>query len=601
MLSRIGMRPLLSLRKRATPLGRTLPSTCLPTFAQLSTAAVRSEEEEQFQAIRDFWKSWKFKPTPPPPKSDGDGASSQCFEIGVRKRLFLTTAEQKESLRRLLDMGVKTSQADVVPSIVVKNLCIAYLSMEKEAKTAFLSVIASELSQDRDEIQASLESAQQALRENRSPEALRRCIAGIQHSISPRYEHLINKVISFEWGMKFLIDMRADVLSMIDDTKKQADTPSDPFLSVSLRQLDDSLKGKLAEFFRVGFLHLSKIGWDSPALLMEKLMKYEAVHPIHNFAAMKQRLGYGRRCYAFFHPSMKDEPLVFVQVALCPTIPGSIQSILQQSTHDPDVQLPLCPENPSKLDGIVQRLLDNSSASTPSDGGYSTPVPKGFPSLSCEEEDAKVATFYSISSTQKGLKGVEMGNLLIKRVVKELQNELPHVNTFCTLSPIPGFGKWLRRMATLSHPGDRHPFLDSITALPAFQHARDIMSSKGIEPSNLWDVVLYAEKLGSSGSQESRKVGELVETLCAHYLINEKRRGKALDPVANFHVRNGAEVHKLHFLGDVSPAGWKQSSSMMVNYLYRMDSIEENHLQYVMDGRIATGGSVAHLAAQISC
>jgi malonyl-CoA decarboxylase len=282
--------------------------------------------------------------------------------------------------------------------------------------------------------------------------------------------------------------------------------------------LEQDLRSLLASWFDIGFLELQRITWESPAALLEKLISYEAVHTIQSWADLKNRLEADRRCFAFFHPRMPHEPLIFVEVALVDGIAANVQKLLDE--HAP--------------------LTDPGSADS--------------------------AIFYSISNCQKGLAGISFGNFLIKRVADELKGELPKLRNFATLSPIPGFRKWLDRQGE-----DIEPRLAEILSNPEW-HLDEALAKEAREP---------------------------LSRLCAKYLLLEKdRRGRALDPVAHFHLSNGARVERLNWLGDTSPNGLRQSAGMMVNYLYKLADVEANHEAYTGEGRLAASPGLRNLAGK---
>jgi malonyl-CoA decarboxylase len=304
-------------------------------------------------------------------------------------------------------------------------------------------------------------------------------------------------------GVKFLVDMRAD---LIPET-------GDPLLA----DLEDDLKTLLASWFDYGFLKLERITWDAPASLLERLASYEAVHEMRGWADLKNRLDSDRRCYAFFHPAMPREPLIFIEVALMNTLPAA-----------------------------VAPLLDSAA-------------PVGDPS------EASVAVFYSISNCQRGLDGLSFGNALIKRVAAEIAAALPSIKRFGTLSPIPGFRNWLNG-AYANSTGAESLLL---TALNGRRWHRD--------------------------AELTTALCEPLLRLCSHYLLEERRpNNRALDPVADFHLSNGASIERLNWMGDVSRRGLIESAGMMVNYLYRLDRIETNQSAY-RSGNIEAASAVAQL------
>jgi malonyl-CoA decarboxylase len=295
---------------------------------------------------------------------------------------------------------------------------------------------------------------------------------------------------------------------------------------VRLRALDKDMRRLLMSWFDIGFLEMRRITWEAPAALLERLIEYEAVHEILSWTDLKNRLGSDRRCYAFFHPSMPDEPLIFVQVALV-----------------------------SKLSDNVQVLLD-----------VDAPV--------VDEGDANTAIFYSITNTQAGLKGVSLGDFLIKRVVSHVMRDLPGVKTFSTLSPIPGFMAYLN-----ARPDDQ--------LLTAAEQA--VLES--VAPNADFKTILSDPQWSHDDAICTALKGPL-SRLCAQYLVEEKRAGRSLDPVANFHLNNGANLERINWLADRSDKGMRDSAGMMVNYLYQLKLIESNHEAYRETGTIKISSAV---------
>ena len=304
-----------------------------------------------------------------------------------------------------------------------------------------------------------------------------------------------------------------------------------------LRGLESDLKQILSSWFDIGFLDLVEITWNSPAALLEKLIEYEAVHKIRSWEDLKNRMDSDRRVYAFFHSKMPMEPLIFVQVAL---VEG--------------------------MSDNVQVLLDEKS-----------PV--------IDTDDADTAIFYSISNAQKGLAGISFGNFLIKRVVDKLSKELKGIKTYATLSPVPGFRAWLDPQLA---KGDDKLFLAEES-----KSLKKIIKKKELAKGLL--ELLDTEWHKGKETQEVLK--PILMRLCAHYLINEKKKAKGeegkkpIDPVAQFHLFNGARLERINWLGDTSVKGMKQAAGLMVNYHYRLSKIDDNHEAFC-EGEIVASKSV---------
>ena len=298
---------------------------------------------------------------------------------------------------------------------------------------------------------------------------------------------------------------------------------------VAIRSLAEDLRALLSAWFDIGLLELRQIGWDSPAALLEKLIAYESVHAIRSWDDLKNRLAGDRRCFSFFHPNMPDEPLIFVEVALVNGMAASVDSLLDEAAPE----------------------LDPGSVDT--------------------------AIFYSISNAQQGLAGISFGNFLIKRVVEVLGREFPGLKTFATLSPIPGFARWLQQC--LDAGAD-----DLLT--PTARRQLRAYSDAGGDAATLGD--LLGRKGHDAGHDPVQDVlREPLLRLAARYLTTARRDdGRIVDAVAHFHLSNGARVEQVNWLADRSERGIRQSRGMMVNYLYRPDEIEDNTVAYLQDRQI---------------
>ncbi|ODU58482.1 MAG: malonyl-CoA decarboxylase [Comamonadaceae bacterium SCN 68-20] len=339
--------------------------------------------------------------------------------------------------------------------------------------------------------------------------------------VSPR-TRLLQRFAVPAGGMRFLVDLRAELLPLLRGDKR-------------LLALDAELEQLFSTWFDVAFLELRRLSWDSPASLLEKLIKYEAVHDIRSWADLKNRLDSDRRCYGFFHPRLPNEPLIFVEVALVEHLCGSITP-----------------------------LLDEQAA--PADLGKAT-----------------TAIFYSISNTQTGLRGVSFGNSLIKQVVETLQAEFPRLRAFATLSPIPGFRAWLGKNAgTL------------LQQLPDKLRAElgRALQSDAPQAAQLASAVDAADKAQALDARSP--VRQVLLHCAAHYLSRALHEGKPLDPVARFHLGNGARVERLNWAGDPSSKGLKQSFGLMVNYLYDLKRLDKHRTQ-LAQGQVPVSKEISAL------
>ena len=398
-----------------------------------------------------------------------------------------------------------------------------YLALDPEGRQRFLKL----LNDDFGPNEAQVETAISDYRRAKDAAARQSAEGNMRRALEPPRLRLLRQFNDLPDGVKFLVDMRAELLSLV---------PHDP----SLELLEQDMRHLLKSWFDIGFLELRRITWDtSSAALLEKLIAYEAVHAIESWDDLKNRLDSDRRCFAYFHPKMPDEPLIFVEVALVNGLAGNVQTLLDE-------------------DAPVQ---DPKSADT--------------------------AIFYSISNAQKGLAGISFGNFLIKRVAAQLSNEFPGLKTFATLSPIPGFMKWLSEVIA----EDQTKFLkpaERKALSAAIEHTNTEGTLKSLLADNQWAQ--------DEGMIDALK-GPLTR-LAANYLAEQKGRdgNRARDPVAHFHLSNGAIIERLNWLGDQSDNGFTQSAGLMVNYLYDLGRIDDNHEAYTGAGRVTVSADIkAHL------
>lgn len=424
-------------------------------------------------------------------------------------------------LRRQIDACLRTRGGEVTARARAADIGRVYLDLEDKGKLRFLTMLAKDYGVDRGLLTQAMAAVQLADSDGdflRAETRLRRIL------IPPRVA-LLKHFNGLSEGVKFLVDIRADVIRFMR---------TEP----ALKPLDRDMRDLLTSWFDVGFLDLRRITWDAPAALLEKLVAYEAVHEIRSWDDLKNRLESDRRCYAFFHPSMPNEPLIFVEIALVDGMASNVQTLLDEQT----------PEQ------------DPSSANT--------------------------AIFYSISATQKGLAGVSFGDFLIKQVVADLSRDFSNLKTFATLSPIPGFRTWLEGSID-----DNAPVLTSaeIRALRAVSgsagHASDLIAAID-RPDWPHDPIL-AETLRP-----------ILLRLCAVYLLREGAADGVADPVAHFHLTNGARIERINWLADRSPKGLRQSCGTMVNYLYKISDIEANNEAYSGEDKIPSSSGVRALLSQ---
>ncbi len=331
-------------------------------------------------------------------------------------------------------------------------------------------------------------------------------LLALTHAAEPIRQELFRRLNRMPGGTAAVLRLRRALLKRL---KKQ------PELAV----IEADLLHLLTSWFNPGFLQLRQVDWNSPAMLLEKIIHHEAVHVVDGWDDLRRRLQPDRRCFAFFHPQLGEEPLIFVEVALLPEMPSAIAPLIDK---------------------------------------LSTPLPP---------DRYRVAAFYSISNCEPGLRGVSLGNFLIKTVAQQLQRELPRLRTFCTLSPIPGFANWL-----LSDPDlDTLPDLRKAAKLE-LEAARELLRKRCKGDLKL----LQSPGIHNEMTDEDHAA---LSHLCSAYLLGLSPTS-AGDPVARFHLDNGARLERLNPRGNLSANGLRQSFGMMVNYLYDLDKVESSHAKF---------------------
>lgn len=393
-----------------------------------------------------------------------------------------------------------------------------YSVLSSKGRRRFLQLLAGEF----DVSSAMMEEAITSWQEAADVPERRKATARLKELLDPPRTRLLRQFNGLQGGVKFLVDLRAELLDWARE---------DP----DLKALDRDVHHLLASWFDVGFFDLQQITWNTSAALLEKFIKYESVHEITSWDDLKNRLEEDRCCYAFFHPSMPDEPLIFVEVALVNGMAANIHALLDQKAP---------PVDPEKAD---------------------------------------TAIFYSISNCQKGLAGVSFGNFLIKRVVADLASRLPNIKTFSTLSPIPGFVGWLREQVETLELSEQE-----LECIEVFQE----------EPLEIEKIteLLEADPDNKSEQEKTKRFQEIVQRLCARYLLEAKRGSKVWDRVAHFHLTNGAMIKQINWAANTSMSGIEQSAGMMVNYLYDLPAIEKRHESYSSQGTISASPPVRRMA-----
>jgi len=381
---------------------------------------------------------------------------------------------------------------------IAAELLAAYQSLDEPARASFFNLLVREFSPDPERVARAAE----VYRQDHSPAAL----AHLLDVVEPPRQELFRRLNMAPNGMQTLVAMRERLLTALPANPQWAPVETD-------------LDHLLYSWFNRGFLQLRRIDWRTPAIILEKLIEYEAVHEIQGWQDLRRRLEADRRCYAFFHPALRDEPIIFVEVALTRGMSARVQPLLQ---------------------------LD-------------TPV--------LNPRRANCAIFYSITNCQEGLRGVPLGSFLIKKVAEDIGRELPHIRTYATISPVTGFREWLEETIP------KHAALAGLV--------RQLAEAEWLRSKELGEAI-HKELL----------------PLCGYYLLNARYGRQPADPVARFHLRNGARLERINWPADTSAAGMERSFGLMVNYVYRLSDVERNHELYMKEFKIAASREIEHLAKQ---
>ncbi len=398
-----------------------------------------------------------------------------------------------------LCQALLSGRGEASGTAMAREVLDRYHDLDDAGRRTFFEALVRDFGPDREKLAEAIESWRTQPNDEDASD--------LHFASEPRRQELIRRLNRAPGGTGELVAMRADLLSMMNGHS-------------DLAALDRDVVHLLGSWFNRGFLVLRRIDWSTPANILEQIIRYEAVHEIHDWDDLRRRIDPAdRRCYAFFHPAMPDAPLIFVEVALTESIPGAIAPLL---------------------------AVDRQLVAT---------------------ERARTAVFYSISNTQRGLGGISFGNFLIKQVVEELRRELPKLDTFVTLSPVPGFMQWLNKATDASITDEDRALLKQLD-----------------EPNWFDDADLTAQ------------LRALLEPLAAYYFLKARTsKGRVIDPVARFHLGNGARLERINWLGDLSPKGLRESASVMVNYLYRLEDIEKNHEAFANDGEVVASSAVKKL------
>jgi malonyl-CoA decarboxylase len=430
--------------------------------------------------------------------------SDLLASISERGRTLLRRAgssQARQDASELMELceALLSGRGEASGTAMAREVLDRYHDLDEAGRLSFFETLTRQYGPDREKLAHAIETWRAQPNDDDASD--------LHFASEPRRQELIRRLNRAPGGTGELVAMRADLLSAMKDHK-------------DLAALDRDVVHLLASWFNRGFLVLRRIDWSTPANILEKIIRYEAVHEIRDWDDLRRRIDPAdRRCYAFFHPALVDEPLIFVEVALTEQIPGAIAPLL-----------------------AVERQ----------------PV---------AVERARTAVFYSISNTQRGLGGISFGSFLIKQVVEELQRELPKLENFVTLSPVPGFMQWLKQAPDV-------PVSDEDRALLGHLDTPD------------W----------TGNTELAQQLRSVLEPLAAYYFLKARTpKGRLIDSVARFHLGNGARLERIDWLGDLSPKGLRESAGIMVNYQYRLDDIEKNHEAYANRGEIAASSAVKKL------
>ncbi len=429
--------------------------------------------------------------------------------IGLPRGDLARTASAADLARLCDDLISRRGEASGVA--LARLILDRYAAFPVDERLKFLELVANDFGADHEKVDAAIDAYR--ARPTRARLGL------LHEAAEPRSQELIRRLNLARGGTLALVRMREDLFALRKRLKDRGAEPQTVDAAVSL---DGDFEHLFASWFNRGFLVLRPIDWSTPADILEKIIRYEAVHEIADWDELRRRIEPpDRRCFAFFHPALLDEPLIFVEVALTTAIAPAIQPILADGRE---------------------------------------PVPA---------RGATTAIFYSISNCQKGLAGVTFGNFLIKQVVEDLAREIPSLKTFVTLSPVPGFRTWLDRERGADAPqGLTREDVETLRLLDSDDWATDKTKAEAVRRA-------------------------MLPAAAAYFLRAKTEKGRPLDPVARFHLGNGARLERMNFLGDTSKKGLRQSYGLMVNYLYDLSAIEKNHETYVNLGTVATASAVS--------
>lgn len=435
--------------------------------------------------------------------------SDMLQTITDRGRRFLSLGPAREGEADAVDKmealceTLLSSRGEASGMALAKNILDRWQSFDPQQRRDFMMVLLSRFGPDSER----LERAIDAYRAEPNPRAL----LELSVAAEPRRQELIRRLNLAPNGIATLVRMREDLI------KLKAENPD-------LTAVDADFAHLFGSWFNRGFLVLRPINWSTPANILEKIIRYEAVHHIGGWEELRLRLApEDRRCFAFFHPQLVDDPLIFVEVALTREMPSNIADLLTEDR---------------------------------------API---------RAADATMAVFYSISNCQEGLRGISFGNFLIKQVVEDLRREFPRLDSFATLSPVPGFAEWLSR-------------------------ERRAEVSDALSAADRSKLAALDEPEWADQPELLASIQPTMTAAAAWYFLRARDcNGKVVDPVARFHLGNGARLERINFLADRSARAMRQAHGLMVNYLYKLDDIETNHETFATRGQVVAAPAIRRL------
>ncbi len=444
-----------------------------------------------------------------------DNVADRGLELlRLREREAHNAPSDSELCHRLLE-----GQGEASNIALAREILQRWEAMDEHQHLDFLRILAKEFEPD----PSAISEAAAAYRSD-DPASLQRLLEATE----PPRQELIRRLNMAPGGTAILVEMRATLLQALREHP-------------SLKAVDADYQHLLTSWFNPGFLRLERIDWNSPAALLEKLIRHEAVHPMSGWDDLRRRLGKDRRCFAFFHPALPQEPLIFVEVALTQGVSDTISPLIDPQAVEDDPQ------------------------------------------------QADTAVFYSINNALTGLRGVSFGNFLLKQVVTELSHEFPNITTFITLSPIPRLRQGLKKALA-------EPAMAQQLAQLLGDRAEPIKQTTGCD-----DPLAAIDKLLQTPCDEAQLalLDPLLSELTLFYLAHIKRGESAFDPVAHFHLSNGARLERINRHANPSPRGLEESWGCMVNYHYHGDYVVANHEAYLCEGRITLSPELEKQLSQL--